>query len=320
MDDTVGTMSAPPARPGAPGTAGSGSTPSLDAGAATAAVEADPSAPGSVTRKRPRQILIWFALGWLGLVAVAAVTGPWLPLADPENQDLSNRLAGPFTSGHLLGTDDLGRDILARLVAGSRISVVIGLSAVGIGMVVGGTLGLLVGYFRGWVEGLTMATVNTILAFPGLVLLLGLVAFVGRSLTAITLVIGFLSVPTYARVARATTLAVSQREYVLSARALGASNGRILIGEILPNVVLPVMAFGLVALGTLIVLETALAFLGLSVDAPTWGSMIADGRQHLHTTGHLAFIPSVVVFLTVLAVNFVGDVARSRFDLKESRL
>lgn len=276
--------------------------------------------PVVAARRRPRQILVWLALGWLGLLVVAAVTGHWWPLDDPNDQDLTNRLAPPFSDGHLLGTDGLGRDILARLVVGARISLVIGLSALTVGMVVGGTLGLLVGYFRGWVEGVTMWAINVILAFPGLVLLLGLIAFVGQSLLAVTLVIGFLSVPIYARVARATTLAVTQREFVLSARAQGATSVRIMFGEILPNVVLPVLAFGLVALGTLIVLETSLAFLGLSVDSPTWGSMIAEGRQHLHSTGHLSFIPSLVVFLTVLAVNFVGDSARSRFDVKESRL
>jgi peptide/nickel transport system permease protein len=154
------------------------------------------------------------------------------------------------------------------------------------------------------------------------VLLLALVAFVGQSLLAITLVVGFLSVPTYARVARATTLAVAQRDYVLAARALGATDRRIVVGEILPNVILPLAAFGLVALGVVIVLEGSLAFLNLSVKAPdpTWGSMIAEGRRHLDRTTHLALVPSVVMFLTVLAVNFVGDALRSRFDVKGSSL
>jgi peptide/nickel transport system permease protein len=145
---------------------------------------------------------------------------------------------------------------------------------------------------------------------------------VGQSLTAITLVVGFLSVPIYARVARATTLAVAERDYVRAARALGASSSRIMCREILPNVALPVAAFGFVALGVVIVLEGSLAFLGLSVSTPdaTWGSMIAEGRQHLSSTTHLAFVPSVVMFLTVLAVNFVGDTLRDIFDVKESAL
>jgi peptide/nickel transport system permease protein len=271
---------------------------------------------------RRRGVVFWLAVGWLGLVAVVAATARWLPLADPDDQDLVHRLAPPFTAGHLLGTDGLGRDILSRLAFGAQVSVLISVSAVAIGLVVGGAIGLAVGFVRGWVDSVTMWAVNVVLAFPGLVLLLGLVAFVGQSLTAITLVVGFLSVPIYARVARATTLAVSQREYVLAARVLGASNRRIMVEEVLPNVVPPLAAFALVALGVVIVLEGSLAFLGLSVEAPnpTWGSMIAEGRQHLSTTTHLAFIPSVVMFLTVLAVNFVGDVLRSRFDVKESSL
>jgi peptide/nickel transport system permease protein len=273
-------------------------------------------------RRRRRGIVFWLALAWLGLVVLVAITASWLPLPDPDKQDLAGRLALPLTDGHLLGTDALGRDILSRLAFGARVSLIISLSAVSIGMLVGGTLGLAVGYFRGGFEGIVMWALNVILAFPGLVLLLGLVAFVGQSLTAITLVVGFLSVPVYARVARATTLAASQREYVLAARALGASDRRIMFREILPNVVLPVVAFGLVALGVVIVLEGSLAFLGLSVKTPnpTWGSMIAEGRSHLSTTTHLAFIPSLTMFLTVLAVNFVGDVLRSRFDVRESRL
>jgi peptide/nickel transport system permease protein len=267
-------------------------------------------------------VLFWLAVGWLGLVVVVAATARWLPLSDPDDQDLVHRLAPPFTAGHLLGTDGLGRDVLSRLAFGAQVSVIISVSAVSIGMVVGGAIGLAVGFVRGWVDSVTMWAVDVVLAFPGLVLLLGLVAFVGQSLTAITLVVGFLSVPIYARVARATTLAVSQREYVLAARVLGARKRRIMVEEILPNVVPPLAAFALVALGVVIVLEGSLAFLGLSVEAPnpTWGSMIAEGRQHLSTTTHLAFIPSVVMFLTVLAVNFVGDVMRSGFDVKESAL
>lgn len=273
-------------------------------------------------RRRARGLTFWLAAAWLILVVVVAITASWLPLADPEEQDLANRLAPPFSGGHLLGTDGLGRDVLSRLAYGARVSLIISLAAVSIGTLVGGSLGLFVGYVRGRVEGVVMWAINVLLAFPGLVLLLGLVAFVGQSLTAITLVVGFLSIPTYARVARATTLTVAQREYVLAARALGASPRRVMTREILPNVVLPVVAFGMVALGVVIVLEGSLAFLGLSVKAPdpTWGSMIAEGRRHLDQTAHLSLVPSVVMFLTVLAVNFVGDAVRSRFDVRDSTL
>jgi peptide/nickel transport system permease protein len=300
------------------------SAPAVTADRAPAELPAGLDAEHVASRRRRtgRGVVFWLALGWSTVVVLVALTASWLPLPDPAKQDLAHRLAPPLSDGHVLGTDGLGRDILARLAFGAQVSLIISFSAVSIGMLVGGTLGLVVGFFRGWLDSVTMWALNVILAFPGLVLLLGLVAFVGQSLMAITLVVGFLSVPIYARVARATTLAASQREYVLAARALGAGNGRIMFREILPNVLLPVAAFGLVALGVVIVLEGSLAFLGLSVEAPnpTWGSMIAEGRQHLSTTTHLAFIPSLVMFLTVLAVNFVGDVLRGRFDVKESSL
>ena len=278
--------------------------------------------PVGARRRRSKGVLFWFAVGWLALIVVVAITAPWLPFPDPEKQNPVDRLAHPFTPGHILGTDGLGRDILSRLAFGARVSLIISLSAVVIGMVVGGTVGMVVGYLRGRVEGVVMWALNVILAFPGLVLLLGLVAFVGQSLLAITLVVGFLSIPTYARVARATTMSVAQREFVAAAKALGAGRTRILLREILPNVILPVAAFGMVAVGVVIVLEGSLAFLGLSVKAPapTWGSMIAEGRPHLTKTTHLSLIPSIVMFLTVLAVNFVGDVLRRRFDVRESSL
>jgi peptide/nickel transport system permease protein len=288
------------------------------AGQASGGDDVEPS-----RRRKPRNILFWLALGWIGIVVFAAITADWLPLKDPNAISVRNKLEPPFSNPEfILGTDGLGRDLLSRLAYGARVSLVISTAAVSIGLLAGGTLGMIAGFFRGRLESILMAIINVILAFPGLVLLLGLVAVVGQSLPAITVVVGLLSIPIYARVARATTLAVAQREYVLAARAMGATNTRILIREILPNVILPVMAFGLIALGIIIVLEGTLAFLGLSVQPPaaTWGSTIAEGKRHLTTTAHVAFLPSLVMFLTVLSINFVGDSLRSRFDVKESAL
>lgn len=277
-----------------------------------------------VTRRRKaRNVLFWLALAWIALVVFVAITASWLPIKDPNAISVTDKLLPPFeNSAYPLGTDGLGRDLLSRLIYGAQVALIISVAAVTIGLVIGGTLGMVAGFFRGKLEGFIMALVNVILAFPGLVLLLGLVAMVGQSLPAITVVIGLLSIPIYARVARATTLAVAQREYVLAARAMGASNFRILSKEILPNVILPVLAFGLIALGIVIVLEGTLAFLGLSVQAPraTWGSTIAEGKRHLRTTAHVALMPSLAMFLTVLSINFVGDHLRSRFDVKESAL
>ena len=273
-------------------------------------------------KKRPR-VFYWAALVWLGIVVIAAVFADVLPLKDPNVGVIADRLSVPGENGYLLGTDDLGRDIVSRLAYGARVSLIIAFTAVIIGSTFGGAVGLTAGFFRGWYERLIMSVVDVLLAFPALVLLLALVAFVGQSLRTISLVIGFLAIPAYARVARATTLAVSQREYVLAARALGAKDSRILFRELLPNVALPVVAFGLVALGLVIVAEGGLAFLGLSVEFPTatWGSMIASGRNIIQSAPHLAMVPSAVMLLTVLSLNYVGDTLRSRFgDVRESAL
>lgn len=271
-------------------------------------------------KKRPR-VFFYLAAGWLVLVALCAIFADVIPVKDPNFQDFSNRLEPPGEGG-ILGGDEIGRDILARLVFGARVSLVVSLTAVVVGSVVGGALGLTSGFFRGWYERIVMSLVDVLLAFPALILLLALVAFVGQSLSTIALVIGFLSIPAYTRVARATTLSVAQREYVLAARAMGATNKRILFRELLPNVALPVAAFGLVAIGLVIVAEGSLAFLGLSVKFPTatWGSMIAAGKIHIRRAPHLALIPSLAMFLTVLSLNYVGDQLRSRFDVRESSL
>lgn len=263
----------------------------------------------------------WLAVLWLLLVIFGALFADLLPLKDPLDPVIANRLNGPFST-NILGTDGLGRDIFSRLVHGSQVSVVIALSAVSIGMIVGGSLGVLAGYFQGHFERGLMAVLDVILAFPWLVLLLALVAFIGQSLMALSIAIGFLWIPAYARVARANTLSVVQQEYILAARAMGASTLRILLREVVPNVILPVLAYGLVAMGLVIIVESALAFLGLSVEAPqpTWGGMIAEGKRHLATATHVALLPSIVMFLTVLSLNYVGDRLRSRFDVRESNL
>ena len=280
--------------------------------------------PEQLPRRRTRRafgIGFWVAVAWLAPVVICAVFASVLPVKDPLAPDVLDKLSMP-TADHPLGTDGLGRDTLARLVHGARISLVVSLTAVSVGMVVGGTLGMIAGFVRRWFETVIMAAVNVILAFPGLVLLLVLLAYVGQSLTVISLVVGFLSIPVYTRVARANTLAVAQREFVLAAHTMGASRIRQLVREIAPNVVLPVAAFGLVAMGVVIVLEGSLAFLGLSVEAPTatWGGMIAEGKRHLTEAPHVALVPSFAMFLTVLSLNFVGDSLRRHFDVRESNL
>lgn len=288
--------------------------------------EAEPSTKRRKRPKRKRQplgIVAWIALVWIALVVVGALLADFLPLAPPDQTNVSSNLMQPFQSlEHPLGTDGLGRDLLARVVFGSRVSLIVALSAVAIGSTLGGTIGLLVGYFRGKADTLVMGFVDVMLAFPGLVLLLTVIAFVGRSLTTISVTIGLLSIPIYTRVSRANTMSVASREFVTAARAMGARTSRVLFREIAPNVALPLSAYALVTVGVIIVLEGALSFLGLSIDqpTPTWGGIINEGRRHLAVAPHISGVPSAVMFATVISLNLVGDKLRQRFDVKGTNL
>ncbi len=265
--------------------------------------------------RKPLGMTFWLAVAWLAVLGVAGAFSAFIPTADPNAIDIPAKLADPLSAGHPLGTDGLGRDILARLVDGARVSLTVSLTAVAVGMVVGGLLGTIAGYVRGAFDVLFVAGINVMLAFPAIVLLLALVSVLEQNLVNISLVIGVLSIPVYARVARANALAVAEREYVVAAEAIGATRVRILLREILPVVVMPLLAFALTALGVVIVAEGTLAFLGLSVEPPaaTWGSMIAEGRRHDETHLHVVLVPSLVMFLTVLSFNFVGEALRARF-------
>lgn len=266
----------------------------------------------------------WVCLVWLIIVTVAALLAPWLPIDEPDKTDFFvDNSSSPGVGGHLLGTDQNGFDIFSRLIWGGRVSLVVALGVLIIGMTVGGLIGLLAGFFRGRTEAVLMSAVDIFLAFPGLILLIAIVAFLGADLKNIVVGISLVSIPAFARIARATTLTFSQREFVLAARAAGATNGRILVREILPNVILPLLAFGLLVVAIAIVAEGALAFLGLtSQETISWGGMINGGRRPLQQEdiAHVALIPAFMMFLTVLAVNFLGDRFRAVFDVKDAAL
>ena len=266
-------------------------------------------------RRRGLGIIFWTAVLWLALVLALAILADVLPLADPARQALLARRAPP-SAAHLLGTDALGRDILARVIYGARASLGIGLLAPLIATSIGAALGLLAGYFRGALETLTIGATDVLLAFPPLVLALAIVAYLGQSVPNVIAVLAVLTVPAVTRVARAATLTIREREFVTAAQALGASHARILLREILPNVMLPLGAYFLLLVAVTIVAEGILSFLGLGVPppAPSWGGMIAEGRDSLDTAPHIAFIPAGVMFLTVLAFNLVGDTLRAVTD------
>lgn len=291
------------------------------------------------TRRKSRGglgITFWFSVCWLLVIGTGALLADVLPIADPNNGDFLSVAVVPGTVGeqmmqgseefvehtYLLGSDNLGRDIFARVLKGGQTSLLIGLLAPLIGLVIGGSLGMAAGYYRGWTEAAIVAGIDIILAFPALVLLTAVIFYAGANTTNVILSLGFLSVPAFTRVARATTLSFAQREFVLAARASGASDLRILTRELLPNVIIPMLVYGLLVTAVLIVVEGVLSFLGLSVQPPamSWGTLIEVGRDYLEDKPHVTFIPATVMCLTVLSFNLIGDQLRNLGDTRESRL
>jgi len=275
----------------------------------------------SARRKRRLGPLFWAAICWMVLVFAAAILANLLPLPSPTDMDMLERRA-PASWAHWLGTDGLGRDELARLIYGARISLIVGLCAPIIGITLGGTLGMLAGYFRGRFESIVVGSMDVLLAFPPLILVLAVTAYLGQSVLYLTCIIGVLGVPAFMRVARAATLTLVRREFVIAAQALGATHTRILLRELLPNVFLPLLAFFLLLVAVTIVVEGALSFLGLGVPPPisSWGSMIGEGRESLEVAPRLAFMPATVMFLTVLSFNLVGDALRTLTDPRQGAL
>jgi peptide/nickel transport system permease protein len=274
-----------------------------------------------VRRTRKLSVLFWVAIGWITFVFAVAILAQDLPLPSPTDMDLLDRRA-PTSAAHWLGTDGLGRDELARLIYGARISLLVGLCAPVIGVTVGGALGMLAGYFRGRFESIAVGSMDVLLAFPPLVFALAVSAFLGQSILNLTCILGVLSVPAFMRVARAATLTLARREFVIAAQALGATHLRILFRELLPNVALPLLAYFLLGVAVIIVVEGALSFLGLGVPPPisSWGSMIGEGRESLDIAPRLAFIPAIAMFLTVLAFNLIGDTLRALTDPRQGAL
>jgi peptide/nickel transport system permease protein len=286
-------------------------------------------APETPARTRRRlDLRLWIPTAWIALVSLLALTAPWLksvPLIRLKPNAKTLGKVGQMPSMKFwLGTDQIGRDIFSRLVWGGRVALAVGVVAVLVAMLVGGALGLVAGFYRGKIEVVLNTITNTLLAFPALVLVLAIIAFLGHDLWNIVTAIAIVGIPAFARIAYANTLAVSQREYVLAARSLGAKNGRILFREILPNVILPLSAFALVVTAVAIVAESGLAFLGLSIERPkpSWGSLIDDGRKLLVSKGiwHVSFIPIICMFLTVLCINLIGDRLRTLIDPRDAKV
>jgi peptide/nickel transport system permease protein len=255
------------------------------------------------------------------LLALVAAAAPWLAPQDPTRQSLRTRLAAPTVAAadgraHLLGTDHLGRDVLSRLIWGARVSLVVGFAAVVVGGLLGATLGLLAGFRGGWFDNVIMTLADAQLAFPFILLAIGIIAVLGPSLATLIVVIGLSGWMAYARILRAQVLALRGREFVDAILALGGSTGRVLLRHILPNVVSSLVVIATLELARAIVLEATLSFLGLGVQPPTpsWGGMIHEGREYLDSAWWISTFPGLVLMLTSLVVSRTGDWLRDLLD------
>ena len=279
-----------------------------------------PAAEDAAVRRR-LGLSFWLAVAWLLLMTFVAVFAPMLPVADPTKVAFGGPREPPSPDAWF-GTDALGRDVFSRTMHGARISLAVGGFAIVFGMVVGGSLGIVAGYFRGRLDQAVGFAFFVLLSFPSLVLAILITATLERSLLVVSLTIGILAVAPVGLLARASTLVYAEREFVAAARVLGARHGRIIVRELLPNVVIPMGALTLLGMAIAVVAEGSLAFLGLSVageDAISWGKMIVDGAglRDLQNATHVTMFPVAVMFLTVLSLNFAGDRIRQYFDVKE---
>ncbi len=265
--------------------------------------------------------IFWFALGWMFIITFLAVFASRLPFVKPYAKTYADcGASGSPSSSHWLGCDNIGRDLFSRIAYGGQVSLFIGLMVVILALVVGGAIGLFAGYYRGKVDTVMTTLIDTILAVPPLVLLLFVVIVLGQNLRNIVIAVGVLAIPTTARIVRANTMVYAQREFVMAAKILGAKNRRIIWREVLPNVIPPLVSYTFLAVGIIIVVEGVLSFLGASVPPPrpTWGKIIAEGRQQIDTRPLIAILPGLVIFFTVLSLNLISDAFREKFDVREA--
>jgi peptide/nickel transport system permease protein len=249
------------------------------------------------------------------LFVIAAIFAPWLAPYNPDKIDMNNSLLQPGKA-HLLGTDSLGRDTLSRTIYGTRVSLIIGLVVVVLGSIVGMILGLVAGYFGGWTHAVVMRVIDTLMAFPMLILALLIAALLGGGINNVIMALSFAMVPAYARLMCGQVMSVKENDYILAGRSMGASHTRIMLRHLAPNCFPPLIVMMTMMLGTTILAEAGLSFLGIGVQPPvaTWGNMVNDGRQYLVTNPILSFAPGLAIMLVVYAFNMVGDGLRDALD------
>ena len=294
---------------------------SIPASAATeVAVRVDPTPWLRVHGRRVPWLTI-AGVVFVALLAAVAAAAPWLAPQDPERQSLRGRLSPPTLSGadgraHLLGTDHLGRDVLSRVIYGSRVSLVIGFSAVLVGGLIGSALGILAGFAAGRVDAVIMTIADAQLAFPFILLAIGIIAVLGPSFPTLIVVIGLSGWVSYARILRSQVLVLRAREFVEAIHALGGSVWRVVLRHVLPNVLSSIVVVATLELARSIVLEATLSFLGLGIQPPTpsWGGMIQEGRDYLDSAWWISTFPGIVLMLTSIVVSRTGDGLRDLLD------
>lgn len=264
-------------------------------------------------RKNP---MVATGVALLTFFTLCAIFAPLLAPHDPAQLDLGQRLLPP-SHAHWFGTDELGRDVLSRTLYGARVSLLVAISVVGSSLIVGGILGCVAGFYEGWADTLiNLYLTNAFLALPGILLAVAVVAFLGPSLVNLIIALALAGWVNYARLIRGQVMAMKQREFVQAARSLGASDLRLMLHHILPNIIQPVLVQAAIGMAGAVLAEATLSFLGLGVQPPTatWGAMLNDARSHLFESPYLVFFPAAAVALCVLAFNLVGDGLRDLLD------
>ena len=259
----------------------------------------------------------WVGLGLFLFVVILALAAPLIAPHDPLQQNILRRLQPPSAT-FWLGTDVYGRDILSRLIWGARISLMIGLFAIGSAMIIGSLIGIIAGYYGGRLDIVLMQAMDVLLAFPSLILGLIVVAMLGPTITNLVIAISLTAIPPFARIARAPTITIKEREFVEAGRSLGYSDKRLMFGHILPNIMPEILVMGSLWLATAIRVEASLAFIGLGVSppTPTWGGMIREGFENILDSMYLAVFPGLAILIVVFALNLLGDGLRDAIDPK----
>lgn len=271
--------------------------------------------------RRPLGLRLWLSGGWLGLLVLAAILAPWVAPLDPLAQDLFAARLPPFwvagaEPGYWLGTDSLGRDVLTRIIYGAQVALVVALVAGVATGLVGSTLGLLAGYYRGWVDVAVSRLIEIWMAFPPVLFAILLIAVLGPGLWSIVIAIVVIDWTRFARVVRAEAMSQSAMDYVASAQVAGRSRLGIMLAEILPNVMATILTMLTLEMGIAVIVEAILSFVNLSIstDFPTWGGMISEGRLSVHQAWWVLVFPLIALFLTVLSLSQLGEGLKDRFD------